>query len=469
MRRRDRVDEPAVAGPDVDHRARGRRLAARRARRPASLVRGPCRRPARAPSTRRSAMARTRAYASLRLTPGSAASACAIVLVVTPSASSARTSRSSISSSARRVPTTVRRRDDERELAARLFARELGREIGRGAAPELLEHLRDLAADAHLPVGAHHREVGEQPVHAVRRFVAHERRAPVGEVAQLPPAAPPTRRGRKPTYTKRSTGRPATLEHREQRRRPGHGRHVEPRFDRALHDDVARVAAQRRPRVAHERDARAVAAAPRAPRRRAPPRCARGDSRPVPAGADQRVARARGSAACPPRPRRRPLRRPAGPAARGRRRCRSAPRRRTARPRRSPRPTSVTVTRSSASRSASTRTSARSTSAALFVASYASVRPRRPGPRRNTRLSSPRKNGVIVARNASRNSPHSNATSTSPRSASSAASSWSLATPSTHVARRVTSRSRVSSSVLSCVPAIPGWPRHVNDTEAGTR
>ncbi len=68
------------------------------------------------------------------------------------------------------------------------------------------------------------------------------------------------------------------------------------------------------------------------------------------------------------------------------------------------------------------------------------------------------KNALIVAENESLTPPHSIVTSTSPRNFRSARSSCSLRTPSTQVARAVTSASRVSSTVFVWLPEIRGCP-----------
>ena len=241
-----------------------------------------------------------------------------------------------------------------------------------------------------------------KPADAPRCFVHDERVAALGQPADLGLAGGRTP-GQETGVGEAVDGEPRRAQHREQRRRPGHRAHRETRVDRAVDHDVPGIAEQRRSRVAHERDARAALELREHLARALGLVVIVIAEHPTVDVASPSAAPDRGSGACPPRARGRPLRAPAGRAATGRRRCRSGPTRRRARRAGRRVPSSRIVTSQlGVARRPARRTSARSISAALFVASYANVRPRKPGPRRNTSASSPRKNALIVAVNVSR-------------------------------------------------------------------
>ena len=98
---------------------------------------------------------------------------------------------------------------------------------------------------------------------AARRLVHDERVAAFGQAAHLGLARRRTP-GQEPDVGEPVDREARRAQHREHRRRPGHRTHREARVDRAVDDDVARVAEQRRARVAHQRDACARVRAARA-------------------------------------------------------------------------------------------------------------------------------------------------------------------------------------------------------------
>ena len=408
--RREVVREAAVAGADVDRR---RRVAARAARRTPPASSTTVRALADDPGDRhRPSGARDRARARAR-TPR--CDRCRASLAAPARASTPAHPARAASAAARRrrrrpprrrpgVGTGVdRRRDHERALAERA-SRPPARSASAATSPwrnssNVFVTSRPMQT---RHSGTHRGDVGQRLGDTRRRLVAARPRipsavssrtacwrcgrAPGQEAAEHEPVDRKARRG----------------QHRERGRRPGNRAHRDALGDRPAHDDVAGIAAQRRARVAHERDARA---APQSlehaldplglvvivvARRRARRRC-------------RSAARARGADACPRRARDR-----RAPTPRSR-----------ARPMSSSFPIGSDTTKSApAAGSASDRAdrhvqlalrgprAARPApdraSAAVFDASNATVRPRRPAPRRNTSDESPRKNGLIVAVNESR-------------------------------------------------------------------
>ena len=121
---------------------------------------------------------------------------------------------------------------------------------------ELLEHLGDLAADAHAPVGQRLGDVDEQVADPARRFEADDRRARRREGAERLLAR------RRPPWEEAGVDEPVGRQPRrgqrgERRRRSGDGRHGLSGRDSPADDHVARIVHNGCPGVADESNSRA--------------------------------------------------------------------------------------------------------------------------------------------------------------------------------------------------------------------
>ena len=169
----------------------------------------------------------------------------------TPAATSSATAASARPRLAAAAPPRPRP-SDERDLALRRRVEPL-RELARRAAHDLLEPLRQLAADGDLPLRIRRRERAQRRRQPLRRLERDGRPRPA---AQLVPQR------REPLLAARQEAEEAVLlgdeprgdERRLDRRRPGQHRHVDARVERRAHEPRARIGHARQARVGDERD-----------------------------------------------------------------------------------------------------------------------------------------------------------------------------------------------------------------------
>ena len=194
------------------------------------------------------------------------------------------------------------RPDHERDLALRRLREPLS-QLGGRAPHDLLEPLRQLAADDDVALG-----IGDRRASAARRGNrCADSNATTGQAPsrQLRPergplACPPRQEADEAVPLR---DEPADDERRLDRRRARQHRDDDARIERRPHEPRARIGDPRQAGVRDERDSLAGEQAAAAAPRRAPPRCARGRRAAAPRSRGARAVRA--CAACPRRGRRR--------------------------------------------------------------------------------------------------------------------------------------------------------------------
>ena len=213
------------------------------------------------------------------------------------------------------------RADDQRDLPPRRLGDER-RDLGGGAAHDLLVELGELAADRDRPAGPRLGQSAEGLGKAARALERHGRHVDAREALHQRPALGRPPRQEAQHHEPALPGQARRRQGRRDRARAGDHRHGSPGGERGAHQALARVAHEGHPGVAHQGHPVSLPSSARRARPPAPPRCG-GAARPS-ARSSRRGAAAARCGGCPRRPPRRPRAAPRRPAGRDRPGCRSA-------------------------------------------------------------------------------------------------------------------------------------------------